>query len=161
MKIRHAKPLPRCFSRQWKTIIAEGDIAVRPSAKLHAKLLIFETTKDLRTFWKSIGHDIGAKTLGAVNALSHEIHSFSKDGEKSWMECDPRYFCIIGLVKKHLRMEIICHESIHAGFAYAKRRRGDFWTHAREMDEESVCYPAGRIASAINRFLHDRGLYDR
>lgn len=72
---------------------------------------------------------------------------------------DPRYFCVIGLVRGHLSMEIISHEAVHAGCAYAKRGARAPWHDALGFDEEHIAYPAGRIAAAINRALWAAKLY--
>lgn len=161
MRVRHASALPRCWRRiAPHDILTEYDLHVT-SGPLRAKLLIFKNRSGLRNFWKKIGKgDLGSKCTGAVNALAYEVHHFSKSGESAYIKADPRYFCVIGLVKGHLNMEVISHESMHAGFAYAKRRTGKFWVSATEMDEEKVCYPAGRIARQINMVLYKEGLYE-
>jgi hypothetical protein len=97
--------------------------------------------------------------LGAVNALSSEVLC---NGKPMFLECDPRYFCVIGLTIGNLSMECITHESVHAGFAFAARHRRDFWVpQPQDYCEEDVAYPAGRIAKRINAFLHDNGLYSK
>lgn len=103
--------------------------------------------------------------MGAVNHLSCERIVFpgknSKKQERHWIEADPRYFCVIGLVKGFLSMEIICHEAVHAGLAYAKRHRRAPWDeHIRHFEEEALCYPSGKIAAAINRAIFKAGLYE-
>jgi hypothetical protein len=140
-------------------LIAEHDIRMN-LGRLRAKLLIFDRPASLRSFWKAIrGLGLGRGAVGAVNSLAYERISFRRAKESRSMECDPRYFCMIGLCKTHLSMEIVSHEAVHAGFAYAKRRKGDAWIAAMDFDEEFVAYPAGRIAAAINRFLFRKGLY--
>lgn len=164
MRIEHARPLPKAFSRhpKGKLIVAEADIFPTQRARLAAKLLIFAKPTDLRKFWKDIvGSDLGKDCLGAVNALGRESMFVDDNGEVSnrrWV-CDPRYFCIIGLCVGHLSMEIITHEAVHAGFCYARRRGRDPWNDDRRLGEEDVAYPAGRIAAAMNRWLDERGLY--
>lgn len=157
------KPLRRDWSRHpaAKGLLLESDIGVG-HGRLKAKLMVFHSRLALRKFWAAISKfKLGAQCLGAVHQLSCKVMSVNKSGqEKKWIECDPRYFCVIGLVRGHLSMEIICHEAIHAGFAYAKRRQKSPWDHhALDFDEEAVCYPAGAIAAAINRAIHDAGLY--
>lgn len=162
MRVRHTKrSLPRSFRGHPASygLITEHDIRMR-CARLRAKLLIFDKPASLRQFWKAVrGSDLGSSAVGAVNSLAYERVTFRKASEFHSMECDPRYFCMIGLCKAHLSMEIISHEAVHAGFAYAKRRKGDAWIAAMGFDEEFVAYPAGRIAAAINRFLYVKGLY--
>jgi hypothetical protein len=59
-------------------------------------------------------------------------------------------------------MEIISHESVHAGFAYAKRiKKTPRDQHALSFDEEAVCYPSGAIAAAINRAVYKAGLHEQ
>lgn len=103
--------------------------------------------------------------MGAVNQLCCERIIFfgkkSKKAERHWIEADPRYFCVIGLVKGFLSMEIICHEAVHAGLAYAKRHKRTPWDeHIANFEEEALCYPSGKIAAEINRAIHDAGLYE-
>lgn len=162
MRIVHAKrALPRCFKNHpaGKEIVAEVDLASSRRSRLRAKLLLFPHPTALQRFWlKALGYKLGRYALGAVNSLSREIH-YGPKLERRRVEVDPRYACIIGLAQSKLSMEIIVHESVHAGFAFAKRHRGDFWLGPNAFDEENICYPAGAIAGAINRFLQDNRLY--
>jgi hypothetical protein len=159
-RIRHtAKPLPRDWS-DFPGVVAENDIKLTPKSRLAAKLLVFKNRKALNAFWANcLGRPMGFGALGAVNALATE--HVGPEGV-AFIECDPRYFCVIGLVIGHLSMEIITHESVHAGFAFANRHKRDFWVpQTDEFCEEDVCYPAGRIAKRINAFLYDKGLYQQ
>lgn len=146
-----------------KGVIAAADIFVTGRARLRLKVVVFESTKWLRHFWKEVlgrQDDLGRTCRGAVNGLAYEQISF-KPGqpERSTMMVDPRYYAIMGLVKGHLNMEIITHESVHAAFAYARRHHRNMWAGQNDLEEENVCYPAGRIARQINIFLHEEGLY--
>lgn len=142
---------------QIQGLVLEKDLAIGTS-RLRAKLLVFDKPKSLRLFWRGpLGRgDLGRRCKGAVNGLFCEVINFHKDGsESSFLEVDPRYFCVIGLVKTHLYGEIICHEAVHAAFNYVKRIKRSPWDeHARDFDEESICYPAGRIAAEINNALY-------
>lgn len=163
MRLTHGKGIRRDFINDpsGKDIVAEHDIKVTGGARLAAKLLIFEHPKALRRFWReAIGGDLGKGCLGAVNGLACEV-IMVKPGkpDRHRIEVDPRYFCVIGLCQTHLSMEIICHESTHAGLQWAKRAKRNFWCSPGELDEENVCYPTGRIAAAINRFVWKKGLY--
>lgn len=145
-------------------LVAEADITPHGRGRLAAKLLVFDVPRSLARFWKKgLGHSLGRGCKGAVNALSRTVTRFDKDGKPEWKryEGDPRYFCIIGLCVGWLSMEIIAHESVHAGFAYEKRVKRNLFGPACDFDEERVAYPAGAIAAAINRFLHAKGLYER
>ena len=152
--------IPRIWSSLDKSIVAECDISPSRGATLRAKLLVFRSSRCLRHFWqKTLGRgDLGEGCLGAVNSLSTEHIKFDKGGKETrYMEFDPRYFCIIGLCREGLSMEIICHESVHAALCLVRRRRVD---PMKDMaGEERLAYPCGAIAAEINRFLHRRGLY--
>lgn len=133
-------------------IVAEFDTKVSRYGRLAAKVVIFDTPRSLRTFWKIISphNDLGRHCRGAVNGLACEIERVHRDGRcRRRLEVDKRYFCIVGLCKEHLTAEIVTHEAVHAGFAYAKRQKRAIFANALELDEEQVCYPAGRIANAI------------
>lgn len=164
MKIRLAKPIRRDWSgHPAATVLLDRDLSVRGS-RLKAKLLVFPHRRAMRRFWtKGLGHGfLGQTCMGAVTSLTSERMLFPKGKpEQRWIEADPHYFCVIGLVKGFLSMEIICHEAVHAGFAYAKRVKRSPWNDkALEFDEEAVCYPAGAIAGAINRAIYKAGLHE-
>lgn len=158
--------IPRSFAQHphAKGLIAEADIFPHPHGRLAAKVLIFEHHKRLQTFWKNaMGHDVGRGCRGVVNGMCTERMSVDDSGKtyNHRLTGDPRYFCIIGLCLGYLGMEVVTHESVHAGFCYEKRvGRNYFGTPARDFDEERIAYPTGRIASAIARFLDKRQLYD-
>lgn len=143
--------------------IAQTNIRINTGG-LRAKLFVFDTPTNLRRFWRdTLGHSLGRGCLGAVNRLSTFAMSVDDSGEFSShrIEVDRRFFCVIGLCRKHLNMEIISHECVHVGYAFAARRARCWWDQlALDMDEECVAYPTGRAAAAINRFLHDCGLYE-
>lgn len=163
--VRNPKALPRQWSGlpHGKLIRYEADLRLGTS-RLAAKLLIFGSRWDMRYFWQ---HQLkayafkGGASLGLVNALATEVIRFTKGVEsKPVMHVDPRYFCVIGLVCGHLSMNIIAHESVHAGFCYAKRvGMRNMWAEFN-FDEELVAYPAGFIAAAINRFCFEHDLYE-
>jgi hypothetical protein len=165
--VPNKQPIPRSFAMHpyAKGRIAEADIFPQPHGRLAAKLLVFEHHERLRSFWrKAMGHDVGRGCRGVVNGLCQERMRVGKDGQTydHRLTGDPRYFCIIGLCLGFLGMEIVTHESVHAGFCYEKRvGRNYFGTPARDFDEERIAYPTGGIASAIARFLDKHDLYDR
>jgi len=155
--------IPRVWSgRRWG-IVAETDLRPSRGSTLRAKLLIFRSCRELRRFW-SIAlkkGDLGAYCQGAVNGLICWKEKQSENGEwqRRVVRADPRYFCVIGLVKTRLTMLHISHEAVHAGFCYAKRVQRRPWGLSNNLDEERVAYPAGEIARGINAFLHKRKLY--
>lgn len=136
--------------------MAHGDIPVN-SGRLRAKIVVFDTSKNMRAFWnRRLGltkhSDIGPRCLGAVNRLSLCFEKIP-EGTRT-IQFDRRYFCVIGLLKKHLTMRIISHESVHAGYAFEKRRSRSWWdVAAKRLDEEAIAYPTGEIAAGIVRFL--------
>jgi hypothetical protein len=160
------KLLRRDWSRHpaAKGLLLEHDIGVG-HGRLRAKLLVFRNCTALRRFWRdALGRpDLGRCCRGAVNGMFIEVHEYRKrQPVRTYLECDPRYFCVIGLVRGYLSMEIISHEAVHAGFNYAKRKSRTPWDEqAQHMDEEAICYPSGRIAAEINRVIHMAGLYDK
>lgn len=161
--VANKKAIPRTWSRIPTAggIVAEADIFPNRRGRLAAKLLIFDKPASLRRFWKEINPSpLGRSCLGVVNVLAHVVHPFP-DGKPApkFLRGDPRYFCVIGLCAGHLTMEVIAHEAVHAGFAYEKRAKRNIFAGVDECDEERVAYPAGRIAAAINRFIHQRKLY--
>lgn len=165
MKLIVAKRgIPRCFSRHpaARGVVAERDLTITRRGRLAAKLLVFRRQLDLAHFWnKGLHSSIGPRCRGVVHALCHEVITI-KPGkpERRHIAADPRYYCVIGLLQGHLTMEVICHESVHVGFAHAKRIRRTPWDElAKEFDEEAIAYPTGAIASAINRALWDAGLF--
>lgn len=133
-------PLPRCFS----------------TSRLCAKLLIFNNRKHLRQFWQRVLSQpkLPGNTLGVVNGLIAEV----SEGKTSfhYLSADPRYYCVIGLVRDFLYTEIITHEAVHAAFCYAKRVKRTPWDkEVLKMDEEAIAYPAGKIARAITNLIRD------
>lgn len=136
------------------------DIAITGS-KVKAKLLVFDTAKDMRAFWKGMfGTSLGRYAIGAVNALSITYSERGNGANPTVKEVDRNYYCIMCLAKPHLTMEVVCHESVHAGYAFALRKLRAPWVQdIGDMKEEEVAYPAGLIAAAINRVLHKRKLY--
>lgn len=166
MLVRHTKtPLPKKWSKLHGAdkALFIGHVSVSSGSRLLMKLLVFKNNKDLRSFWtKTLGkEDLGRKCRGVVNGLACEVIKFNKEKESIHIEVDPTFFCVMGLLVTHLGMEIITHESIHAGFNYAKRvNRRNLFHNSLELDEEEVCYPSGRIASGVNKLLRESGLYD-
>lgn len=163
MKLKLGKAIRRDWSRHpaAKGCLLEKDLSIYRS-NLKEKLMVFSSRRDLRKFWAAITpFKLGRQCMGVVNQLSCHVLTYDRKGnERQHIEADPRYFCVIGLVKGFLSMEIISHESVHAGFAYAKRIKKTPWDQdALGFDEETVCYPAGAIAAAINRAIDKAGLY--
>lgn len=149
MKIITSKhPLPRSFGSHPEAsgLVYEADIGI--GSKLKLKLLVFHKPAQLKNFWKNaLGKPpLGKGCLGVVNSLGYEVQ---KNG-KTIHVFDPRYFAIMGLCSEHLGMEILTHESVHAGISYAKRvAYRNLWLDPNDMDEEKIAYPVGRIAKNV------------
>ena len=156
MKIQLSKErFPRSFSRHPYCVgcIHEADISLG-SSRLKLKLMVFQMTANLKRFWKdAMGKgSLGKGCIGAVNSLACE--NIDVCSGKSKMECDSRYFAIMGLCVDHLGMEVITHESVHAGISYTKRTGSrNLWHDPLDMDEEKIAYPVGKIAANIVRSL--------
>lgn len=167
MIVRHTRqPLP---SHGWKTLpggekaLLDANIRLHRRGRLHAKLIVFRGKRDLQRFWRdAIDSPIGRGAYGVCHALVSKHENFSNGRTAStWIEVDPHYFAIIGLSLRECGIEAICHESTHAAFAYALRRgRRSDWHFHDELPEETICYPAGKIARAINQLFHDEGLWE-
>lgn len=161
-RVPNPKPLPS----RWKSInvvkpaVWVGDILTTNSSRLSLKLLVFNTLKDLRRFyrWLKPGMEIG-NCKGCCIRLETEIIDF-KDGvrERNYLRCDPRYYAVMCLLRQHLTTNIIVHEAVHAGIALAERST-KVWDRSGNW-EEQLCYPTGRIAANIVHALRQDGLID-
>ena len=113
MKVRCLRPgLPKRISTHPKArgIKSAADITIH--GRLTLKVVVFEKQRDMVHFWVEVlgKPHLGRSTLGAVNALSHEIITITPGKpDRSTMWVDPRYFAIMGLVHGHLNMEIVTH----------------------------------------------------
>lgn len=139
------------------------DVRVTPRSRLHLKVLVFRTQRDLRRFWRiGLGKYLGP-CLGAVNLLVEDRIDL-KDGRVVERIVDARYFAVMGLVLRHCCQEVVTHESVHAAIGYAARstrawpsgmdrearKRGVGLRDPGESANEAVCYAAGRIADRVD-----------
>ena len=155
------KGLPRGMPKGVPGLLLAQDLSITNS-RLKAKLMVFEKPKHLKAFWNKILKldKLNRYTVGAVAPIKMTYAEKGNESSPFRMVVDPRYFCLIGLCKTHLSMEAICHEAVHAGYAFALRKMKAPWlAEIGDMKEEAVAYPAGRIAAAINRVLWKHGLY--
>lgn len=164
MEISRERLLRTSFKglREERGILHEVDLRVTPRARLLFKTLIFKNSSALRQFWKlSLGRDeLGRWTQGAVWATFYT--ATASTDFRTVLIVDERYFCLIGLVRTHLTMEILSHEAVHAAYAYERRVKRTPWEeYVRNFPEEAIAYPAGRIAAALNREIYRAGLYPR
>jgi hypothetical protein len=158
MLIRHSKiPLPRHWAGMpgADKALYIGDIGIFRRSRLRMKLMVFGSKPHLRQFWsRTLGHDIGRDCLGVVNNLASEHIAFDRGRERRWLEVDPVYFSVMGLLQDHLTTEIIVHESVHAAFNYAMRMKGRHdWMGVDDLPEEEICYPAGKIAQLVTHVV--------
>lgn len=165
MRVRHTvRPLPRQWEAMAKDygLLGELDIRVRQGSRLWAKALMFDSNRNLQRFWRDRldRGELGRSTKGVVTQLRETVIPHVG---RPHIRVDARYFCIIGLIAGHCGMEILTHESVHAAFAYYKRIRGrtTLWPGSDENEEEDVCYPAGRIATALADWCHRRNYFKK
>jgi hypothetical protein len=150
--IRNKKPLRRDFSNHphAKGLIWEDDIGFKRT-RLKCKLLVFDTVNHMKRFFKkALGHPIPG-ALGAVSYLAYEVYNVDENGATSLKNVfvDPRYFAVMVLSKKNLDIETICHESVHAAFAFSQRDRIKKDPKAFDNPDENICYPAGAIMANV------------
>lgn len=163
MKIVYSKhPLPHSlwYFPGLRGLVRECDICITQSARLHAKVAVFKNLSSMRHFWKLIDKP-QPKALAVVCQLSSTRYRIDAQGNEynHRLEVDPRYFCLMTFALGHLNMEIVSHESVHAGFAYARRVKRSPFKAALRFDEEAIAYPAGRIARSLNGWLYKHDLY--
>lgn len=164
-RLRKEHVLPRRFNVDASSgLIHECDLPLIQGCRLRVKLLVFERPACMRRFWVKYIYPfdgLSPGTLGAVSRLSCSVISAGRE-QREYEEYDPRYLCVIALCRKHITVEIVMHEAVHAGFAWAKRKvRAPWDACSLDLDEESVCYPAGRIASDMCYALEKAGFIER
>jgi hypothetical protein len=164
MKLKVSRKLPSTWKKHpaAEGLLAEGNLKIGKS-RLAAKLLIFDRPASLRHFWKNglNRFDLGKGCQGAVTGYTTEKWAYPNGKEIRWLEADNHYFCIIGLCATHLSMEIVCHESVHAGLRYIERVKKTPWdSQIGHFAEERMAYPIGAIAREINAFLFRYNLYE-
>jgi len=143
-------------------IASEFLIRLTPHARLSAKVLICRNRAGLQRVWKDVvGQPVCRRTQGVVSAMLSQRERHSEGRPQIIVEGNARFFCIIGLARGHLTTNIICHEAVHAGFAYSKRVARTPFAAAHDFDEERIAYPAGIIAARINDWLHANDMHDK
>lgn len=140
--------------------VASVDLKLSRGSRLLAKVIVFKNMTAMRAaFKKYFDSELGNGCMAAVHDLAREVVSFREGEESKHLEVDKKYYCVIGFTLEYLNMEIICHECVHAGYAYEKRVRRDVWAPINSIDEERVAYPAGKLARQINKWLWKNNLY--
>lgn len=142
-------------------LLNEFDLQIGES-RLLLKVLVFTTPERMASHWsKVLKRPLGrGRALGCVSQFLADVLDPHTMRVKRNVPTDPMYFAVMGLCVKHLGTEVLCHESVHAALYYrarvGKRVR---WTSEKEPDpDDSICYPAGRIMSAIVQHLRKKGL---
>jgi len=151
--------------RKWgKLIENECSVKLTKRSRLLVKVCIFKTWKDMDTFFdEALGRpdSVDRHTLGICTSLGAVVESYKTDPPTLISEMDRRYICMIGFIKGHVTKEIVIHESIHAGIAYASRAKSKRWCPASDWsDEEAICYPSANISSQLLTYLESEGLLE-
>lgn len=140
-----------------RRLVLETDIAPYPKATLKVKLLVFDGQRSMSAYGKSIGATMGLLDFAFVHTATG-VYQAGRESRKM-AYADRHYFCAMAFHVGALNMELITHESVHAGFAIAKRRVRDPWRHLFKDPEEWVAYPAGIIAVKVLESLRKAGIY--
>lgn len=140
--------------------IGETDLYLSARARLAAKLLVFDSAQSLRMFLARVFPRKKDENKDAVGAVKSSFAAVLPEHDDVYFIADAKYFCLICLCREQLVVEVICHEAVHAGMAYARRVKRSPWEAARGHEEEAVAYPAGRIAAEIYRYLKEREYFD-
>lgn len=147
MKNRIAKKsVPRSYRRHHKElgILNEFDVALDKRSRLRAKVLIFKSKRPMQRFCnKVLDRQIGYAFEAAVMNHQQHVYNFDNGKERQFLEVDPRYVCTAVFHQKALSVEIIAHEAVHVGHAYAERRRSRKWPNQDDNEEEAIAYPTG------------------
>ena len=149
--------------RKWgKLIEHEYSVKVSRRSRLRLKVCIFKDWKAMDDFFtRALGRpgSICRFTHGVCSKLDNYGTSYKTKIPQDFVVRDRKYFAMIGLLEKHLNMEVIIHEAVHAGIAYGSRCRSRRWTDPENhSDEELICYPAGYIASQLITQFQEEGL---
>jgi len=143
----------------------EARLRVSCNSKLSAKLLVFASTLDFRTFWHAAIDDmkIDRRTLAIVHDTACEVESFREGRYEHYVQADKHYFAIIAMLyPRCFDTEVISHEAVHAALAYTRRVGNRMrWVSGvqncnDENSDESLCYATGRIAAAMTDLLIGR-----
>ncbi len=161
MKVKLVNKVPATFPMA-SGMIAQRSLSIYGSS-LKFKLVLFNKPRHLHRWWRSFfGSHLSSNCLGAVNQCMTQFEKVDKNGVVAVTRAvyDRRHFCVVGLTSDNLGMEVITHESVHAGYCFARRSKRAAWNHlALEFDEESVAYPAGKVARSIVKFLDQERLF--
>lgn len=135
----------------------DRDIEPYPGARFKIRLVVFDGLRSMSAY----GRSLGAQMFDGDNAFVYTGTGFypATRNQPRQFYADSKYFCVMVFHVGALSLELIAHESVHAGFAIAKRRVRDPWRHLFKDPEEWVAYPAGRIMEAVTNEMRKSGLY--
>lgn len=133
-----------------------------------AKVAFFRNRTAMRRFYKDqlpryrgtegmIVDNLSRRCMGFVNKLNVG-HIDTDTGDLAFAEVDRNYFCIVCLVEGDLTAEVLNHESVHVGFAWDYRTRGDSPLADRHNPEENVCYASGIFLNQVLTHIKEVGL---
>jgi hypothetical protein len=152
MKIRHDKkscvPWRLGNLKRWKVVMA-SNVRVSPRARIHLKVLVFETAVAMREMFQKMGGDPGRNSGGCVLYCSRDHNDFRDGKETATRYVDPRFFAVMGLVAGRIDLDTLTHECVHAAEAYADRFPHLKWPNQRVSPFEKYCYPAGILTQYL------------
>lgn len=144
--------------RYSKGVILDEDFKPFAKSPLKIKVVVVSGGKALRRMSIKLGHAVESSTYAFVDTASGSAPD--KKTGKIVYTADANYFCVMVFQVHHLNAAIITHESVHAGFAIAKRDVRDPWRRAFSLDEEWIAYPAGIVARKLCEIFRQNGLLE-
>ncbi len=163
MRVRHHPTQMRRDFRNHPAaqgLVAEFDVRPHRRGTLHAKVLIFTSTRNLAHFYR---HVLGIRTrfkggTGGVVGAVVQTGSLAGYGDPKrptllWV-ADRRYFCLMGFTRGYLGQDVLTHESVHAAQRYVQRVKINTYGPDGDPQAERLAYPAGKIANGIARNLN-------
>lgn len=143
--------IPEFFASSVRGLLLEMNLQLYAQSRIKAKVIVFSSPKMMQRFWADhlgIPWQMGKHCQGVTQELC--VH-YPRRRKK----VHPVFFCVIGLVKRHLGPEIVSHEAVHAAHCYARRQEDHApWLHPlitprEDIWEEAIAYPAGILTAKI------------
>jgi hypothetical protein len=135
-----------------------GHVGLR-GTKLKCHFAVFDRRADLRRYWKDLTMGVPEQhAVALATGLAAERWQTSLDVVTM---VDPIYFAALAFLTKHLTMEIVVHEAIHAGIYFSRRANGrNLWHPEDDNPDEPTCYAGGLVATALLVKFIDEGLLE-
>lgn len=137
-------------------ILESFDVKAKYGGKLSLKVVVFKDFKGMEDFtdeiiYSGMGTGLHPKTAAIVSRLDSKVERYDDQGNlsESFLEVDKNYFAAMCLIKDRINLEVLAHECVHAGYAYAKRTGKAYDERALDLDEENVAYPTGYLFTEI------------